>query len=160
MSVHPGIGFAAFLNAFLLVALLGVLVFLYWRAMPIHVDNRLEAWNEEATSLAREVQRTADDTNVPIDYDRLQRQLVPLASRLKGHARSAPRTVNERVTMELHELGMNCYKVGMEHSTIQGAQSGDFLEDRLDDLQGTAERVEATVSTYPEPSDHCGTPKR
>lgn len=148
MSVNPGVGFAAVLNAILLFAALGVLAFLYWKARPIRVDNRPQTWYVEAMALAREVQRTADVSNTRDDHDRIQRQLVPLANRLKGHSRSAPKEVDEQIVRQLHDLGVDCYMVGMEHSAIKAAQTGVFLEEKLDDIRESAEGITATVSAY------------
>lgn len=146
----PGVAFAFALNGFILIAL--VLIYGYWRVT--RSDGALESegepiedWCEEATSLAREIQQTAEISEPLVDHDRVQRRLLPLSGRLKGHARAAPIEVEVTLVNDLHELGINCYIVGMEHTTFEAARTGVFLEDKLNELKTSAEEFESAVSS-------------
>lgn len=144
----PGVMFAFFLNAGLVLGLL--LLYRYVRTTAIHEqissnDRSVEQWYEEALSLLREIQRAVIRSE-PLDQsDTIQRDLLPLSSRLQSHARTAPAGVDPELQGDLYNLGVDCYKVGMEHTTGQAASTGVLLEDKLDRLQTGAEDLEASI---------------
>lgn len=153
--VSPGIVFVVLLNGLILVA--GLLVYGYWRVHrtgdATEQPDPVEGWYKQAASLAREVQRTAESPEGPVDLDRMQRQVIPLSGRIQGHTRAAPAGVEERLVQDLYDLGVECYKVGMEHTTREAARTGVFLEDKLEELREDAEEVEAAISSHVTSSD-------
>lgn len=146
--VEPGVTFAAAINAAVVVLLLGALVLAYRRLTGGDTEAADEAWFDEAISLAREVQETAGNVEEPVDHDRLQRDILPLASRLRGHARAAPTAVDARIPRQLHALSVDCYALGMEHTTRRAARTGVFIEEELDALRADAVTLEATIEPY------------
>ncbi len=111
------------------------------------VSDPVEDWHSEAVALAQTVQKVAGASTGVADHDRIQRRVIPLAERIKGHARSAPSGVEERLVGDLHDLGVACYKLGMEHTVREAARTGEFLEERLDELGSTAAEFEAKVES-------------
>lgn len=145
MPGDPGIGFAFVLHSLLLIGAVAALAYLYVaRSKESAPDDRLEEWHDEASSLAREVQEVAD-ASPPIDRERVQRAVLPLSYRLEGHARDAPREVDEEVIRGLYELGAACYELGMEHRRLEATRTGVFFEDKLDDLRTGAEKLERAI---------------
>lgn len=104
-----------------------------------------EDWYREASELAHEVQRVAETTEAVADPDAVQRRLIPLASRIRSHVRAAPAGVDGHHVQQLYDIGETCYAVGMDHTTRAGVRTGDFLEDRLDDLGEQAAAFESDV---------------
>lgn len=107
-------------------------------------------WTEETLPVVRDVQE-ALDVEGPVAYDRLQRRLLPLSSRLDRHAGFAPAAVDDRLVASVTELGYGCRAVGMELSRAErvdwDAPGSDVAavravaEELLDDLDspGTPE---------------------
>ncbi len=150
--VPPGVMFAFALTAlfFGAVALLAA----YWwltRATDGEeaASDPVEDWHREAVALAQTVQKVAKASASVADHDRIQRRVIPLAERIKGHARSAPSGVEDRLVGDLHDLGVACYKIGMEHTVWEAARTGEFLEERLDELGAAAADFEAKVESRP-----------
>lgn len=104
------------------------------------------AWYDDGVALAREVQTVARDHDPPADFDRVQRDLLPLASRLKGHARTAARPVEGEHAMALHELGVACTDIAVGHSPVDASRTGVFLEDKLDALEEQAAAAEDVLA--------------
>lgn len=148
MAPGPGVAFAVALGG--AVLLLGVLTIWCWHRAttgPSDADeDPTEAWYDEATSLTREVQQLADRTNESLDQDRLRRRLLPLSNQLQGHVRTAPENVDERALRAVYDLGADCYRVGMEHTTRDAAHTGVFIEDKMAAVGASAEDVEALLA--------------
>lgn len=142
MANAPGIGVA--LNGVLLIGALSALAYLYSRGSGRGDvgEERLEEWYEGAESLAREVARTATAER-PVDPDRITRQLLPLSSRIEGHARGAPEAVGAESIERLYHLASRCRRIGMGRFTRPKIQAETFLEDELDDLAASAREAEA-----------------
>lgn len=139
----PGIQFAILLNAVIL--LVGILTYGYWR-LSRQERSRSAAgsaseWYDTTVTLCREV-RTMAAEETQRSRDDLQRELLPLASRLKGHARAAPPDANNQVVRGLFDLGTDCYALSMEHTRLDAARSGVFLEDKVQNLEEQAAAVE------------------
>lgn len=130
--------------------LVGLAVFGYWvvartGSEPEREADRIDEWYREAMTLSRDVQAVTQDWGRGKDAERVQRRLMVVSERLRGHARTAPEGVNGRLVREVYDLGVGCYRIGMEHTTPGTARSGQFLEDELDDLEGRAKRLEDSV---------------
>lgn len=146
----PGVAFALAVDAVVLAVGAGIAA--YWwvnRAAgrgESEDGDRVATWHAEAAALAAEVQRSVERTGAVADHDEVQRWSLPLSARVKGHARAAPAGVDDRLVGAVHALGVDCYRVGMEHTTRDALQTGTFLEDELDDLAATAATVEAAAA--------------
>lgn len=146
MGWEPGIGFVIVAN--LLLFAVAVAGFLYaYRRTRSDGHSSKEAWYEEADSLAQEVRTTARSVETPIDREEVQRDIVPLAPMLKSHARDAPRGVDAGLVQDVHELGVACYEVGMEHTTHRAVDTGVFIDEKLETLAETAADLEAAVAS-------------
>ncbi|MFB6354088.1 MAG: hypothetical protein ABEJ92_08390 [Halobacteriales archaeon] len=135
--VVPGVAFALGLNA-LVVA--GLLVAVVIAARRLETDEPAGRWAVEAAALARAVRETAGHDG-PVDHDRLQREVLPLAARLRGHARAAPPAADPRAVRSLRELADDCYALGMEHTTRRAARTGVFVEEQLEGLADDADAL-------------------
>lgn len=139
----PGIQFAVLLNA--VIFLVAILAYGYWRLSrrkrSRSAGGSAPEWYETTASLCREVRAIAAE-ETQRSRDDLQRELLPLASRLKGHARAAPAEVNDELVRDLFDLATDCYALSMEHTRLDAARSGDFLEDEVEKLEAQAAAVE------------------
>lgn len=106
------------------------------------------AWHEGAGELAREVQSAATAVERPVDPDRVSRRLLPLSSRIQGHVRAAPASVETAVYRGLFELGVACQRVALEHRPVGTSPDGVFLEDRLASLADEAAALEAATREW------------
>lgn len=97
---------------------------------------RVANWHAEAASLAMEVRAAAEA--LESGSEDVSRRLLPLATRLRSHARSAPPGADGYLVKRLHDLGTRCYEIGMEHTTDRAVRTGVFLEDRLERLDDDA----------------------
>ncbi|SFK89001.1 hypothetical protein SAMN04487950_1672 [Halogranum rubrum] len=116
MAPDPGVGLTLLFQAALLgVVATAIFVVGTVLAPPKWVDSPDGAsrWVEEARLVVRETQQVLDDGESR-SYDRLQRRLLPLSSRLDRHAEIAPPAVDDRLVVGLTELGYGCRAVGME----------------------------------------------
>lgn len=147
MPTDPGVGLALLQVSGLL--LLGFLTYGYWfkrRSDEVGSQtNRKDAWIVEAVSLVHQVEYVADQSEGPADQDQLRRQLLPLASRIRGHVRGAPQGTEQRILRQFHDLGRACYTLSMEHTKVEAIESGVFLEEKLRELRVDAQRVEETL---------------
>lgn len=102
-------------------------------------------WRAEASTLAGEV-RTAAAAGEAERWGRVQsrRRLVPLASRLQGHLRSAPPAVDPGVSQALFELSLDCQSAGFE--TTGTAPTLDAVEE-LEAVEADAAALERRLST-------------
>lgn len=114
-----------------LFAATGAVLYLAHRLLGDSADG---SWEAEAAALAREVHDAVGE-----DYRTAQRRLVPLASRIDGHLRAAPPDVDDRLLGRLHELGVECRAVSMEHPY---RESSETLEAKFDALETAARAVE------------------
>lgn len=109
-------------------------------------------WRREAATLAREVRQACEPS---IDHDadaEVGRRFLPLASRLRNHARSAPAGVDGRHVEQLHDLGTACHTLGVEYAPSRAARTGVFLADRIEGLDADAASfLEALPETAQEP---------
>lgn len=148
MAIAPGVGFALVLNVGLL--LLGFLAYGYWvRTRNSGSDSREqrdEAWSVEARALVCEVERIADQSGQPADPDELCRQLLPLATRIRSHIRTAPREIDSHTLMNLHDLGQACHRISMDYTNVETLERGVFIEEKVADLRSEAETVEVVIA--------------
>lgn len=75
-------------------------------------------WTAEARALTRDVQQVLDDGET-LPYDRVQRRLLPLSSRLDRHAALAPATIDDDIVVAVTRLAIGCRVVGMELTRAQ-----------------------------------------
>ncbi len=142
--VSPGLAFAVFLNGLLLliVVLLGI-----WfrselaRFFGIGTGGSSETWYRQTRELAAEVQRAADLEGSILESDEVQRTLSPLVGRLDGQLRRAPAGVDDEVYRLLHRLSNECRRIALERADAIAVKRGDFIEDELQALERTAERL-------------------
>ena len=148
MAVDPWLVFALLIGGFLVVGTL--VTYAYWRLTRpppgTAPEDPAAAWREEATALVREVREVATRPG-PVDQDALDRQVLPLAYRLRGHARGAPPGVDDGLTADLFALGTACYRIGMDHSPQRAARTGVFVEDLLADLADDAADLERALDS-------------
>lgn len=95
-------------------------------------------WRREAAGLAREVQQACEAPAVHDVDAEVGRRFLPLASRLRSHARAAPTDVDGRHVEQLHELGTACHTLGVEYAPSTAARTGVFLADRIERLDADA----------------------
>ena len=149
MAIAPGVGFALVLNVGLL--LLGFLAYGYWvrtrNSGPSAREQRAEAWALEARALVREVERIADQSGQPVDHDQLCRQLLPLATRIRGHIRTAPCEVDSHTLMNLYDLCQACHRISMDHTNVATLERGVFIEEKVAELRSEAETAEAVIAS-------------
>lgn len=147
MPTVPGVGLALLLVSGLL--LLGFLTYGYWfkrRSDEVGSQtNQMDVWIAEAVSLVHQVEYVADQPEGPANQDQLRRQLLPLASQIRGHVRGAPKGTEQLILREFHDLGRECYTLSMEHTKVDAIESGVFLEEKLRELRVDAQRVEETL---------------
>ncbi|MFB6197126.1 MAG: hypothetical protein ABEI52_02500 [Halobacteriaceae archaeon] len=155
--VSPGVGFAILFNVILLsigAAILGYGL-LHRRTRSDNERDPGIAWYERTISLAEDVQELAEGIDPGSDHRQVQRRVIPLSEQLKGHARSAPDEVDEQVVRILHDLGVNCYKVGMEHTRFDAARTGEFIEDKVETLAASARDLEDSARDRLEKLPEC-----
>ncbi|SEP25912.1 hypothetical protein SAMN04487948_12815 [Halogranum amylolyticum] len=75
-------------------------------------------WAAELRPVVCEVRRTLAADGAA-RYDRLQRRLLPLSTRLDRHAATAPPAVDDELVVCVTELGYGCRAVGMELTRAQ-----------------------------------------
>lgn len=147
MPTGPGVSFVTVLNGAILI--LGLLACGYWlKTRSGETDSRekkAENWRQEALSLTHEVQQVAASSNRVVDPDPVRRQLLPLASRIESHVRTAPAGVDSRLLREFYDLGQDCYSISMEHVESDALESGVFFEDKLAAIQSIAANAETTI---------------
>ena len=103
-------------------------------------------WRGEALALAGEARRTAARFDDPADPDRVARDLLPLAARIRRHERAAPAPGDREVCRLLFDLGVACQRVAVEHRPVGGPAGGyAYLEDRLEGLRADAGDLAARV---------------
>jgi|GEM_PF-5011646 len=124
-----------------LLAAVVVVLYLLRRRGDTESMSRAE-WCEGARQLAAEVRETAASIDRPVDRDEVSRRLLPLAARLGGHVRTAPRAVEPTHLQSVFELRRSCERVATEVRPGETTVDGPFLEDRLESLAGTARSVE------------------
>lgn len=149
MAPDPGVWFALVLTIGVLLS--GVLTFGYWLKRRSEAGSRergTEQWAVEALSLVREVEQVAERFEHRADQDRLRRHLLPLANRIRGHVRAAPRGTDSQLLREFYDLGETCYTLSIDQTKLEALESGVFLEDKLRDLQSDARTVEQTLLTH------------
>jgi hypothetical protein len=129
----------------LVVGLVGF-VYLRFVAVDSPADDAGSSWHDRTETLASEVRRAASDLGGAPRHDSAQRRVVPLASRLKRQARTAPADVDEDVLVGLNALAVDCQRLGMEYSRAEAARTGVFLEDRLTRLRDDAESLERAAA--------------
>lgn len=142
MAIVPGAWLLVALNGAMLLVALAVAAYVL-RRRPAAASTG-EDWRAGALDLAREVQRATVAAERPVDYDRVSRQLLPLAGRIQRHVRAAPPGVEEPVYRGLFELGVACQRVAVEHRSPPRV-GGPFLEDRLESLRADAAALATTV---------------
>lgn len=143
-----------FVNAlFLLVGAVMVAYLLRGRDGTEGTDG--DAWRDGAVDLAREVKHTASTVDRPADPDQVARRLLPLSGRIHGHVRAAPAGIEQEIYRALFELGVECNRVAIEQRPKIAPPEGQFLEDRLETLEGMAGGLESTIadgSSDPDPN--------
>ncbi len=145
--VAPGVTVALVINAIVLVG--GGILLLVWRRSrstdrdPASCDR----WYDEAVDILQEVTRVADGSDPGDDREAICHRILPLSTRLKGHARAAPACVENGVPARLHELGTDCYRLGMEHSPV-GMQPEIVFEDELNRLGCRAADLKSTLDGH------------
>lgn len=144
IHVAQGPWLLAVLNGLVLVVALGVASYVLVGGSTNRADTG-ESWCQGTRALAQEVQRAAEAGETPADPDRVARRLQPLASRIQGHVRSAPASVDAGTYRALFELGMACQRVAVEQRPSSRSANGVFLEDRLESLRADAAALEDTV---------------
>ncbi|MDY6765677.1 MAG: hypothetical protein SV377_08405 [Halobacteria archaeon] len=102
-----------------------------------------EAWYEKAVSLAKEVQTVSENKEMPVDRNRVQRRVLPLSNRLKGHARDAPRRADQTIVKRVHDVGVRCQRIGLGHPTQETVHTEVFIEEKLERLTEEAEELES-----------------
>lgn len=95
-------------------------------------------WRREAAGLAREVQQVCEPSVAHDEAADVGRRFLPLASRLRSHARAAPSGVDGRHVEALHDLGTACHTLGVEYAPSRAARTGVFLADRIERLDADA----------------------
>lgn len=99
----PGAAFAIILNGIILLAAL-VVFGLWWRAKQRSTqpeEDEVTVWLNGAVSLSREVQQVAEISDGVADRNQVERQILPLSGRIRGHVRNAPAGIDEHVLEEL-----------------------------------------------------------
>ncbi|MFC6988603.1 hypothetical protein ACFQJD_07515 [Haloplanus sp. GCM10025708] len=94
-----------------------------------------EPWEARSVLLAREVRAVAEDAD---ERATARRRLVSLANRIEGHSRAAPPDADDRLRQCVHELGVECRKLGMERP--RRSPPGPSL-DALDEKADAVERA-------------------
>lgn len=141
----PWMFLPVFVNALLL--LVGAVMVTYLlRRREGEGETDGDAWREGAIDLAREVKHTASTVDRPADPDQVARQLLPLWGRIHRHVQAAPAGVKQPTYRALFELGVACKRVAIEHRPKTAGSKGQFLEDRLETLEGRAGALESTVA--------------
>lgn len=121
MALPAGVGVLLLFHAALLVTVaVAVAVVGSLLAPPAWVTSPdgPERWAAEARTMARDVQRVVDDGRT-LPYDRVQRRLLPLSSRLDRHAELAPPAVDDDLVVGVTRLAIGCRAVGMELTRAQ-----------------------------------------
>lgn len=95
-------------------------------------------WRQEAAGLVSEVREACESRTMHAEDTEVGRRFLPLASRLRSHARAAPAGVDGRRVEQLHELGTACHTLGVEYSPSRAARTGVFLADRIERLDADA----------------------
>lgn len=136
------------------VAVVGAVTIAYLLRLPPRgrVDDRGadpgdpgDSWRGEAIALAREVRSSATSFDRPADSDRVSRDLLPLSARIRGHVRSAPRTVDQGVYRRLFDLGIACQRVAIEPPSDDNRHGHQPIDERLEALESEAENVEERI---------------
>lgn len=145
MAAGRGLLVIFILNSALVVGGL-VLVWLWfrWSADSSGRTDRVSEWHEETSILAGTVATAAEEAR---DSAEVGKQFVPLASKLKRHAREAPRGVDESVRREVFDLAIDCQQLGLEHAGRTGVERYAFLEDRLGEIRDRATALESDAGS-------------
>lgn len=156
---HPGFVLVVALN----VALLGgtsALVGYWWLRQSGRGANespeRPEEWRDEAVALAGEVQQAVETTDGVANRAGFRRTVVPLAGRIRSHARRAPDGVEPALVRRVFDLGVACYAIGMEHTTREAVRTGEFIPEKLDALRDRAAAVERAAAPPARTTDAPG----
>lgn len=135
--------------AALLCGVLAIVRIVAFSAPPGTADE----WRAEASAVAGEI-RTAAEAGATDADPGVGRRLVPLASRLRGHLRAAPASVDAGLEGALYELSRDCRAIGVECAARRGPMSLDAVDD-LEALAADAAALERRLSA-PEPTDRGG----
>lgn len=142
--VSPGLAFAVLLNGLVLVIV--VMLGIRFRSelasfFTTGAGVSSETWYRQTRELATEVQRAADQDGPMPESDEVQRTLSPLVGRLDGQLRRAPSGVDDDVYRLLHRLSNQCRRIAMERADTLSIKRGEYIEDELQSLGETAERL-------------------
>lgn len=142
--VTPGVGFAVLINAIVLLGGLALVAVVALRRRERAAADPVDDWYDEAATLVREVETTADRDGV-VAGDAVRRRVIPLSARLQGHARTAPGDVDDDLVRDVYGLGTACYRVGMEHTPRDVVVHGRFIGEELDRLADEAAALGARL---------------
>jgi acetylornithine deacetylase/succinyl-diaminopimelate desuccinylase-like protein len=109
-------------------------------------------WRADAASLTGEVRAAAEGD--PWEGDD-SRRLAALASRIQGHLRAAPKSVDRGIERELFELSLDCRAVGFERTAGRGPPAPEELDD-LDAVAKSAAALERRLTVDPTPESGGG----
>ncbi|MFB6253662.1 MAG: hypothetical protein ABEI06_03540 [Halobacteriaceae archaeon] len=146
MALGSGVIFVIFLNILLLIFAIGGFLYIYFNTQSSEEPDA-EEWYEETMDLVQEVEQAATIDKPRVDRRDIQRQTISLSTKIKSQVRSAPSDIDEQLIMDLHQLGIDCYKIGMEHTEMYAAQTGTFLEEELEELKLSAQQLERKTSS-------------
>jgi len=96
------------------------------------------AWRHDVASLARQLESDLSALVAPVDPDRLQRTVLPLAGRFDRLAREAPAGTDATLARRVYDLGVACKRLGIERAG-RGTPIGDPTHD--DEVTALAERA-------------------
>ena len=131
-------------GSFLLVGLVVVWLVVRSTSEANHRTDGVTDWYEQTCVLAGKVATAAEAGR---GTGEVGKQLVPLSSKLKRHAREAPSAVDRTVLQQVFDLAMDCQKLGFEHTRTTGIEQGVFVEDRLASVRERAVSLEAAASS-------------
>lgn len=100
-----------------------------------------DRWRADVSSLARELETAVRALEAPIDPDRLQRTVLPMAGQFRRKAREAPADVDGTLVRRVYDLGMACQRLGVEQATHRLLLDAQSVEDVAADLAERAGRI-------------------
>lgn len=106
-------------------------------------------WRAEASALASRLESDLEALESPVDPDRVQRTVLPVAGQFERLARKAPAGVDEPLARRVYDLGVACRRLGIERAgrgtTVEDPILADAVSELAAEAAGLAQSTGATA---------------